>query len=471
MCSATSIEFEGLSGRRVVGDFSGGHISSDGGALLLREVDLKLRLAERLANCFVDHRNPDLVEHQVVELLRQRIFSLICGYEDLNDHDNLSRDKLFATAVGKADPTGQSRRAPAQRDQPLASASTLGRLERTPEAANSSSRYEKIVCDPILFEATIQDIALDRYAVDHSPGVIVIDLDPSDIELHGNQEGRFYHGYYRHHCYLPLYAYIGEYPVATILRRSNIDAPLGAEEVLGRLIGRIRSRWPDVRCIVRGDSGFCRESLMTWCEERDVDYIFGLAKNSRLVDLISTQLERARRAFLTTGEPARFFRDFGYSTRSSWSRSRRVVGKAEWLAKGSNPRFVVTSLPATEYEKRYLYEELYCARGEMENRIKEHQLDLFGDRASSGRFRANSIRGLFVMAAQLLVVELRRHLQGTELECAQAGTIRERLMKIGTLLSVSVRRVYFRFSTAFPRAHLFVQLMQRLRSPPLAMAA
>lgn len=469
MCNATSIEFEELFGRRVLGDFSGGRISSDGGVLLLRELDRKLGLSTRLADCFKDHRNPKLIEHDVTELLRQRLFALICGYEDLNDHDTLSVDPLLATAVGKADPSGHSRRDPRDRDQPLASASTLGRLERTPTDATKESRYEKIVCDPIAFESVVQDAALDSYA--HEPGVIVIDLDPSDIELHGNQSGRFFHGYYGHYCYLPLYAYIGEYPVATILRRSNIDAPVGAEEVLSRLVERIRSRWPGVQLIVRGDSGFCRDSLMTWCESQNVDFIFGLAKNPRLTAAIAQQLQRARRRHLVTAQPARFFRDFSYRTRSSWSRARRVVGKAEHLVKGANPRFVVTSLRATQYEKRYLYEELYCARGEMENRIKEHQLDLFGDRASSTRFRANSIRGLFSMAAQLMIVELRAHLHGTELQRAQAATIREKLIKVGTLVTLSVRRVYFRFSSAFPRAELFRQLIQRLRAPPPALPA
>jgi hypothetical protein len=296
---------------------------------------------------------------------------------------------------------------------------------------------------------------------------VVIDLDPSDVQLHGDQEQRFYHGYYREHCYLPLYAFCGGHPLAMKLRPSDIDGAKGADEMLMWIVWQLRAAWPEVRIILRADSGFCRDWLMTWCEDAGVDYVLGLARNDRLTDCIAQQMEQARREYWRTRKPARRFRSFLYRTRKSWSRSRRVVGKAEYLAKGENPRFLVTSLPASQYEKQFLYEDLYCARGEMENRIKEQQLDLFGDRASSHTFRGNEVRLWLSMAAQLLIDGLRRlALQGTELAKAQATTLRVRLFKIGALVQVSVRRVYVRLSSAFPLQDLFGVILKRLRGPP-----
>jgi len=299
------------------------------------------------------------------------------------------------------------------------------------------------------------------------PERIIIDLDPSDVTLHGEQEERFYHGYYGHYCYLPMYAYCGEYPLSVQLRSSNIDGAAGSKELFERMVTKLRRAWPSTQIILRADSGFCRDELLSWCEQTDgVDYVVGLAKNSRLKAALAKQMKRAHRAFLRTGQAARYFSDLRYRTIKTWTRSRRVVGKAEHLAKGANPRFVVTSLAASEFEKRYLYEELYCARGEMENRIKEEQLDLFGDRASCHTFRGNAIRSWFSMAAHLLVVTVRTvGLTGTEFANAQAERLRNKLFKIGAVVSVSVRRLYVRLSSAFPRKHVLRQALARLGGP------
>jgi len=469
-CTTATLALEEIGRRNVEVDFSGGQLSSDGGGLLLREVDRRLRLTKRLAQCFADHRDPDLIDHSVEEIAAQRVIGLALGYEDLNDHDTLSRDPLMATLIGKSDPHGKNRRHKKDRGQPSASASTLGRVERTKEDATDKSRYNKVVCDFDALRDLFVDIFVERMT--SSPSVVVLDLDPSDIPLHGTQEERFYHGHYGHYCYLPMYLFCGEHPLAVVLRPSNIDGAKGAADMLGPVVQRLRAQWPSVQIIMRGDSGFCREELMSFCEKNGIDYVLGVARNTRLEAKIATQMEQARREHLQTKRSARRFRDFRYRTRDSWSRSRRVVGKAEYLDKGPNPRFVVTTLPASQYEKTYLYEELYCARGEMENRIKEQQLDLFGDRASCHTFRGNAIRGWFSLAAHLLIVGLRElALTGTELAKAQASTLRVRLLKIGAQVTVSVRRVYVRLSSAFPLQHIFAQAVERLRAPPLAMSS
>lgn len=463
-CSATKVELEGVGRRRLEVDFSGGQLSSDGGVVVVREVDERLGLTARLAECFTDYRREEQIDHTVQQLLAQRIYGLVQGYEDLADHAELSRDPLLATAIGKVDPEGQRRKSK-DRGRGMASPSTLGRVERTKEDADADSRYEKVLCDFDKLRELFVGLFIERF--ERPPARLILDLDPSDIELHGQQEQRFYHGYYREHCYLPMYLFCGEVPIAVQLRPSNIDGSVGAVEMLAPVVERIRREFPDVHLIVRADSGFCREELMSWCEAQGVDFVLGMARNARLQRAIEKQEEQARRQHLTTGEPARVFRDFRYRTRSSWSRKRRVVGKAEYLAKGANPRFVVTSLSASEFEKRYVYEELYCARGEMENRIKEQQLDLFGDRASCHQFRGNHVRLWLSMAAQWLVVGLRQMaLRGTELASAQAGTLRTKLLKIGALVTVSVRRVYVRLSSAFPLKSLFASALTRLQPGP-----
>ena len=380
-CSKDTIKFKTLGKRSVVADFNGGTITSDAGALLLDKTEQAIGLLQRAAECFVDHRNPDLTEHTVEQLIRQRVFGLALGYEDLNDHDELSRDPLLAAVVGKCEPTGQGRRSRRDRERPLAGKSTLNRLELTGENADATSRYKKIVLDFETMRSVFVDVFLDAYET--PPEQIVIDLDATDDVLHGQQEGRFFHGYYKNYCYLPLYAFCGEHLLAAELRPSNIDGSAGTVEVMERLVSSIRKSWPDTQIILRGDSGFTREEIMAWCEGNGVDYILGLAKNSRLTAEIADELSAAKIEHELTGKAARYFKDFRYSTLESWSCERRVVGKAEHLEKGSNPRFVVTSLTAEAWDARALYEDLYCARGEMENRIKEQQMCLFADRTST----------------------------------------------------------------------------------------
>lgn len=464
VCTGPKVELEGVGRRRLDVDFSAGRVSSDGGGLLLREADRRLQLSERFAECFTDHRQPHLIDHTVAELVAQRVLGLALGYEDLNDHEELSKDPLLAALVGKSDPTGERRLQ--SRGQPLASASTLGRLERTKEDATAASRYEKVVIDFDAVEDVFMTVFIESYE-GREPERIIIDLDPSDIELFGQQEQRFFHGYYGHYCYLPMYAYCGEYPLSVQLRPSNIDGAAGAKELFERIVAKLRRHWPNTHIILRADSGFCRDDLLTWCEKaKDVDYVIGVAKNSRLKTALAPKMRRAYRTFLRTGEAARYFADLKYRTLKTWTCSRRVVGKAEHMAQGENPRFVVTSLAASEFEKRYLYEELYCARGEAENRIKEQQLDLFGDRASCHTFRGNAIRLWLSMAAHLLVVTVRKiGLAGTELCRAQAETLRNKLFKIGAIIAVSVRRLYVRLSSSFPRKKLLVTALARLGGP------
>lgn len=461
-----NVQVSGLKRRRIDVDFGAGRVSSDGGGLLLRELDLSTGLMERLSECFTDHRCAERTEHTVVELLRQRVFGLALGYEDLNDHEELSRDPLMATLVGKTDPAGMKRKRVRDLGQGSASASTLGRLERTMKEATSKDRYAKIVCDYGQLRTAFVEQLIRRYD-GKAPSQLVLDLDPSDIQLHGQQEERFFHGYYDHHCYLPMYLFCGEYPLAVELRPSNIDGAKGSVEMLKPVVAQLRVAFPKTQLIVRGDSGFCRDALLTWCESEKVDYIVGLARNNRLAKELKEPMAKAKAKHEKTGRAAREFRSFRYETLNSWSRKRRVVGKAEYLSKGPNPRFVVTSLPSSQFGKRALYEDLYCARGEMENRIKEQQLGLFGTRTSCHRFRPNHIRVWLSLAAQLLIVLLReRALVGTELAKAQAGTLRVRLLKIGAIISVSVRRVCIRLSSAFPRQALFRLAMQQIRGGP-----
>ncbi len=461
-CSSLQLSFQGLGPRRIEAAFDGGSITSDAGGLLLREVALGTRLIHRFAACFKDHRNPDLIEHTVEELVAQRVFAIALGYEDLNDHDELRRDPLLATLAGKLDPTGSQRVRARDRGCALAGKSTLNRLELTPVGAARESRYQKIVFSKDDIDRLFVDLFLDAH--NEPPDEIILDLDATDDPLHGQQEGRFFHGYYRCYCYLPLYIFCGEHLLGAYVRPSNIDGAAGSEWVLDRLVGRIRERWPDVRIIVRADSGFARDSLMSWCEANQVDYVLGLAKNARLKRRIQRRLERARRKCLRTGKPCREFQDLCYRTLQTWSRRRRVVGKAEYLPKGPNPRFVVTSLSKSECEARSLYEDLYCARGDMENRIKEQQLDLFADRTSTATMRANQLRLWFSSMAYVLLSELRRvGLKGTKLATAQCGTIRTKLLKVGAVISVSVRRIYLRMASGYPYADLLARVLDNIR--------
>lgn len=469
-CNAREFDFQGLGSRAITARFDGGAITSDAGGLLLREVEAKTGILRRFAACFTDHRDPERVEHTIGELVAQRVFALALGYEDLNDHDALRHDPLLAVLVGKADPTGQDRRRREDRGKSLAGKSTLNRLELTPVGADEKSRYKKVVAR----HRDIETFFVETFLALHhqSPKEIVLDLDATDDPIHGHQLGRFFHGYYDNYCYLPLYIFCGEHLLCAKLRPSDIDGAAGSVKPLTKIVERIRRQWPEVRIIVRGDSGFCREPLMRWCEENCVDYVLGLAKNARLQRILGKELHEAKMQFEATGRPARVFKEVMYQTRKSWSCERRVVGKAEHLAKGSNPRFVVTSLSAEELDARTLYEDVYCARGEMENRIKEQQLCLFADRTSCATMRANQLRLWLSSVAYTLLAALRQFgLQGTEMAQARCDTIRLKLLKLGALVRTTVRRVWISLSESCPYQRVFAQVYENLRRWTLPLPA
>ncbi len=442
-CNAEQLQFSCVERRRVVAAFDGGTVSSDAGALLLGKADAAIGLIDRLAGCFTDQRRAHLVEHPVRTLIGQRVFGMALGYEDLNDHESLRHDPVFGALLGKLEPKRRTSCAA------LAGKSTLNRLELFPKRASAVDRYHRIRPEESAIEALWVELFLEAHP--QAPAQIVLDLDATDDPLHGRQEGRFFHGYYDGYCYLPLYLFCGEHLLVAKLRRANIDGAAGAVEEVERIVAQVRQRWPAVQIILRADSGFCREELMSWCEANRVDYLFGLARNRRLQRAIGRQLREARQISERAHRPARRFRDFTYQTRNSWSRRRRVVAKAEYTGDKANPRFLVTSLPQDAYPARELYEELYCARGEMENRIKEAQLDLFADRLSAETFRANQLRLWLASAAYVLMHALRRvGLAGTALTRACANTIRLKLLKIGAVVTISVRRVKLAMSSACP---------------------
>jgi hypothetical protein len=451
-CSAEQLEFAGVERRRVVAAFDGGMVSSDAGALLLGRTDEAIGLLDRLARCFADERAPELIEHSVRTLVGQRVFGIALGYEDINDHEQLRHDPVFGALLGKL--TAKRRDC-----APLAGKSTLNRLEL--HESVGSSRYHKIRPEQSAIEALWVELFVDAHR--EAPKQIVLDLDATDDPLHGHQEGRFFHGYYDGYCYLPLYIFCGEHLLCAKLRRANIDGAAGATEEVARLVTQIRARWPATQIILRADSGFCREELMSWCEQNAVDYLFGLAKNARLVRAIGAELHAAAVQSAQLQGPARRFKELIYRTRSSWSRPRRVVGKAEYTGRKSNPRFVVTSLSLSDLPARPLYEDWYCARGECENRIKEAQLDLFADRLSTATFRANQLRLWLASAAYVLMHALRRiGLKHTALARACASTIRLKLLKIGAVVTVSVRRVKLAMSEACPNQREFLAAFHAL---------
>jgi Transposase DDE domain group 1 len=466
-CKPKPIEFHTLGNREVVAHFDGGDITSDAGGLMLREVEQRTGILKKFGACFTDHRKPEAIEHPVEDLVAQRSYGLCLGYEDLNDHDALRADPILAVMVGKKDPKGEQRREERDRGKALAGKSTLNRLELTRADAGPEEKYKKIVMNPE---------AIDRLMVDHfmdaqpeAPLQIILDLDATDDPIHGHQEGRFFHGYYDCYCYLPLYIFCGEFLLSAQLRSASIDPAKGAFSDLKRVVAQIRAKWPRVHILVRGDSGFCRDAIMDWCERRGIDYVFGLAKNPRLLKEIQSELKAAEEESARTGEMARIFRNLRYRTLGeTWSRTRRVVAKAEHLNQGSNPRFVVTSLPAHSFPAAVLYETIYCARGEMENRIKEQQMGLFADRTSTGTMRGNQLRLYFSSIAYILMHDLRRlALSGTDLERAQCTTIRLKLLKIGAQIHVTVRRVWIRMAAGYPYKQAFQQAFDNLQQIPL----
>lgn len=450
-CNQSSFTFAGCGAREIVARFDGGTISSDGGALLLRQTDERLHLLPRLAACFLDRRNPVLVQHSVQEMLSQRVYGLALGYEDLNDHEQLRSDPLFGVLAGRR-----------ELDEPLAGKSTLNRMELGSEAHD---RYKKITFST----AGLDELLVQLFVEAHqkAPEQIVLDVDTTDLPLHGQQEGRFFHGYYDAYCYLPLYIFCGEQLLCARLRESNHDASFGSLAEIERIVGQIRAAWPEVKIVVRGDSGFCREELMNWCEKHQVDFILGLARNQRLRQIIGAPMQQAQQQWQQTGKPARVFVAFEYRTRKrkkgGWSRARRVVAKAEHLDGKENPRFVVTSLASKVWADQALYEELYCARGDMENRIKE-QFSLFADRVSTETMRANQLRLYLSAMAYVLVSGLRRlGLQATELAQAQVATIRTKLLKIGARIRVTVRKVWVSMASSYPWQGLYQQVWENLR--------
>jgi hypothetical protein len=462
-CNEVLFDFQPLGSRQVTARFDGGTITSDAGGLLLRELEVRTGIIGRLAACFDDYRHPKQIEFTVEELLKQRIFALCLGYEDLNDHDQLRRDPLLAVLVGRRDPTGEDRVDPRDRGAALAGKSTLNRLELTPAGADESSRYQKIAARHARLDRFFVETYLDLQAT--PPAEIVLDLDATDDPLHGRQLGRFFHGYYDGYCYLPLYVFAGEHLLCAKLRPADVDAAAGAVGQVERIVAQLRARWPRVRIVVRADSGFCREALMAWCEAHGVDYLLGLAKNKRLLRIIGREMHEAEQAFRAAGTAVRRFADFSYRTQQSWSRERRVVAKAEHLAKGANPRFVVTSLAAERYAAQPLYEDVYCARGEMENRIKEQQLCLFADRTSCLTMRANQLRLWLSSVAYVLMQTLReRALRDTPLAQARCDTIRLQLFKIGAVVKTTVRRVWFALAESYPYQAWFRKAWHQLRA-------
>jgi hypothetical protein len=450
-CNQTSFGFEALGKRKIVARFDGGTISSDGGAFLLRQTDQRLNLLPRLAECFLDGRNQNRIEHTIAEMLSQRVYGLALGYEDINDHEQLRNDPVFGILAGHE-----------ELEEPLAGKSTLNRMEL---GAGTKDRYKKITFWKGAMDELLVKVFLESQK--HAPAQIILDVDTTDLPLHGKQEGRFFHGYYDHYCYLPLYVFCGEHVLCAHLREANHDASFGSLTEIQRIVTQVRAVWPEVKIVLRGDSGFCRNELMSWCENNQVDFVFGLARNQKLRKIIGAQIHQATQEWNRTGKPARVFTEFAYQAKKTkkggWDCGRRVVAKAEHIAEKENPRFVVTSLRREQWAAQELYEGLYCARGDMENRIKE-QFSLFADRVSAETMRANQMRLYLSTMAYVLVSGLRRlGLQATELAQAQIATIRTKLLKIGTQIRITVRKVWVSMASRYPWQNLYQQVWMNLR--------
>jgi hypothetical protein len=450
-CNQSGFGFEACGSREIVVRFDGGTISSDGGAFLLRQTDQRLNLLPRLAECFLDGRKQEQVEHSIQEMLSQRIYGLALGYEDINDHEQLRKDPVFGILAGSK-----------ELDEPLAGKSTLNRMEL---GGGTKDRYKKIT----FWKEAIDELLVKVFieSQQNAPDQIIVDVDTTDLPLHGKQEGRFFHGYYDSYCYLPLYIFCGEHVLCARLREANHDAAFGSLQEIRRIVAQIRAAWPEVKIILRGDSGFCRNELMSWCETHGVEFVFGLARNPRLHKIIGAEMHSATQQWNQTGKPARVFTEFNYKTRErkkgGWECERRVAAKAEHIDGKENPRFVVTSLTNEQWAAQALYEELYCARGDMENRIKE-QFSLFADRVSTETMRANQMRLYLSAMAYVLVSGLRRlGLKATELAEAQVSTIRTKLLKIGAQIRVTVRKVWVSMASSYPWQDLYQHVWANLR--------
>jgi len=454
-CKTKRMKFQGFDKRELVMQYDGGYITSDGGGVLLKEVDRRLGIIKKLAACFKDYRDNKRIKYSVEELLMQRIYGLALGYEDLNDHDELRWDENMKVLCREKIEKGKT----------IAGKSTLNRLELTELEAGKESRYKKILMD---FKK-VDDLFVEVFIKSRRevPEEIVLDLDATDDPLHGDQEGKFFHGYYKEYCYLPLYIFCGNDILCARLRKSNIDASEGSVEELERIVRIIRGSWPRVKIIIRGDGGFCREKIMVWCERNNVDYVVGLPKNSRLNEIIEEDMIEAEIMQREIGRASRVYGDFLYNTLKSWSKKRRVISKAEYLLRGGNPRFIVTSL-SKDIGAKEVYEKIYCARGEMENRIKEQQLCLFADRTSTSKMRSNQIRLYFSSIAYMLVNALRRFgLKGTKMSKAMCDTIRLKLFKIGAQIKTTVRKVWVSATEGYPYKDIFTRVYKNLMAMPL----
>jgi len=425
-------QFSSTKGRRIKAAFDGGQISSDAGVLLVREADRRLNLTKSLSRLVEDKRRCGSVEHSVESMVRQRVYGLCADYEDLVDFDELRNDPLWQCACGKEDV--------------LAGKSTLSRFE------SRADRRLAFEANALLVESFIDSFA-------EAPEELVLDFDATDDPVHGHQEGRFFHGYYGHYCFLPLYVFCGDRLLTAYLRPSDRDAALHSGAILKLLVTRLRRQWPHVRIIFRGDSGFCRDRTLAWCDRNNVDYVVGLARNDVLLREISVLMEQARVEHERTGQKQRLFGGYIYGAKT-WTLKRHVIAKAEHSDKGANPRFVVTSLEGNEQD---IYEKIYCARGEMENRIKE-QMTLFSDRTSAGLWWTNQWRLILSAYAYTLWECVRRvGLEGTKFVRAQCATLRLKFLKIGTLVQKGSRVLRLRLPSAFPHKELFIQAVARLR--------
>src|ERR1700687_105519 len=450
-CIQSGFGFKACGSREIVARFDGGTISSDGGALLLRQTDQRLHLLPRLAGGFSGGRHQEQVEHSVLEMLSQRIYGLALGYEDINDHEQLRKDPVFGILGGRN-----------ELEEPLAGKSTLNRMEL---GNGTKDRYKKIT----FWKEAIDELLVKVFLESHeqAPEEIILDVDTTDLPLHGQQEGRFFHGYYDSYCYLPLYIFCGEHVLCARLREANHDAAFGSLQEIRRIVAQMRAAWPEVKIILRGDSGFCRNELMSWCENHGVEFVFGLARNQRLRKIIGAQMHAATQQWNQTHKPARVFSEFPYQTqkrkKGGWERERRVAAKAEHIDGKENPRFVVTSLTSEPWAAQSLYEELYCARGDMENRIKE-QFSLFADRVSAETMRAIQMRLYLSAMAYVLIDGLRRlGLPATELGKEQGSTLRTKLLKIGAQIRVTVRKVWISMASSYPWQDLYQQVWANLR--------
>lgn len=429
------MEFGRLGRRKIEANFEGGALSSDGGLMLLRQVDRRIGLSTAVAGALHDPRDQSLITHELRNLVAQRLYGLCCGYEDLNDHTALRRDPLMQTAVGTGDDLGSS--------------PTLCRME------TRATRADIMALNRVLIDQFVAAQSVDLQE-------LILDVDASDIPLHGDQERSEFHGYYDHYCYLPLYVFCGKFMLACVLRNSRIDGAKHAAAVIKLLVTRLRQAWPKVHIIVRGDSGFCRQRLIRWCERHNVGYVIGLARNARLQRCVTAWEADLEQRYAKTQVKQRAIHEFRYGA-DSWDCERRIVTRLEFGSQGINPRFIVTNL---DRQADLLYDDLYCQRGEAENRIKETQLDLFGTRTSCSRFLANWFRVLFAALAYTLMHRLRQiALAGTELASATAASIRVRLLKIGAAVIRNTRRIRILFASHHPLRDLFLSASRALASP------